>query len=354
MSHRQLGRRSGFTLVELLVVIAIIGILVGMLLPAVQQVREAARKATCQNNIKQLMIATLNYNSSKQRFPPGAQGLGLDTQMQLGGSWLGLLLPFMEQQQAYDLIIDSTATLTDVDDIRDALINVTPAVPGFLCASATQQDSEANDDTYTGPASHYAGVAGPGTNGLEPDGSSIKDYQTVPQVTTNDLGVRTKVGLDGVYSPYLASGATNPTYTVKRSRTSSDIRDGLSNTMFVGEVSRSEKQASGATSVPVTAHRTGWSFGARETAVVDGFSPYVLYGVKTVVVKLNQREDILSAQATTASATNSQSFSSNHPGTVQFGFGDGHVATIDDGAPANLLKQLASINGGEIASPDDF
>lgn len=104
-----------FTLVELLVVIAIIGILVGMLLPAIQQVREAARRASCQNNLKQLILACQNYEAANSRFPSGVgliplpgDKLSLDS-----GSWLGTILPQMELQNLANEVAAEMATVFD-------------------------------------------------------------------------------------------------------------------------------------------------------------------------------------------------------------------------------------------------
>jgi prepilin-type N-terminal cleavage/methylation domain-containing protein/prepilin-type processing-associated H-X9-DG protein len=101
---------GGFTLVELLVVIAIIGILVALLLPAVQAAREAARRAQCQNQLKQIGLACLNYESSKNAFPAGCTGKAMfnddDTpggaKEEVGENWCISLLPFMERQTLYD------------------------------------------------------------------------------------------------------------------------------------------------------------------------------------------------------------------------------------------------------------
>src|SRR5687767_8536224 len=101
--RRQPATRSGFTLVELLVVIAIIGILVALLLPAVQSAREAARRMQCGNNLKQLGLALLNYEAGQRVFPFGCGGAVGHQRYAQTGTWAAFILPQLEQQALYDL-----------------------------------------------------------------------------------------------------------------------------------------------------------------------------------------------------------------------------------------------------------
>jgi len=106
------ARRRGFTLIELLVVIAIMGILIALLLPAVQSIREAAARAQCANNLKQLGLAAHNFHNDNNHFPPyfGVNGSGGNVypwgpnQNKVYGSWFAHLLPYVEQEPVYNLV----------------------------------------------------------------------------------------------------------------------------------------------------------------------------------------------------------------------------------------------------------
>lgn len=122
--------RYGFTLVELLVVIAIIGVLVGLLLPAVQSVREAARRTSCLNNLRQINVALQNYHSAHGKFPVGGTSFstaGSGTQI----AWSAIVLPFLEQQNVWDKI--------DFRQTFDSPANEEAAqqvISGFICPSS--------------------------------------------------------------------------------------------------------------------------------------------------------------------------------------------------------------------------
>ena len=182
-----IGCRSAFTLVELLVVIAIIGILIGMLLPAVQAVREAARRTQCLNNLKQLGLASLNYESAHGVFPPGAGGTGEVEGSTVGNwdtCWLGYALPFMEQvTMAANLDYDETfhpGVLTNGTNDKWLSSGYLPSY--MICPSTSLPLDNSEIEGFTGkfapPAQtrgmgNYVGIAGAYFDGLEANSSEV-------------------------------------------------------------------------------------------------------------------------------------------------------------------------------------
>jgi prepilin-type N-terminal cleavage/methylation domain-containing protein len=172
------GARRGFTLVELLVVIAIIGVLVGLLLPAVQSAREAARRTSCLNNMKQTALSLHNFHDTNKKFPavakfgqdgPGKPGL----QQAAHYTWLFYLLPYIEEQAAYD------TTNQDLPVWGQPIVGY--RTPAFLCPS----DSGTNlpEDTHGIAVSHYGANGGwHWWNGSVAPGANLPagvDYQGV-------------------------------------------------------------------------------------------------------------------------------------------------------------------------------
>ena len=142
--------RAGFTLIELLVVIAIIAILIGLLLPAVQKVRDAASRMRCQNNLKQLSLACHNYHNNYGKLPPAVQmkrngspkvsSMNLAEGQIFGPNWVVLILPYIEQQNLYDTVSASVETYmldgnTNWRSIRGQTIK------GMICASESDRKS---------------------------------------------------------------------------------------------------------------------------------------------------------------------------------------------------------------------
>ena len=148
-----ISRNAAFTLVELLVVIAIIGILIGMLLPAVQQVREAARRTQCMNNLRQLSLAALNYESANMHFPAGVVYDDDDLQDATRNGWVDLL-PFIEQGNIFSQW-DFTSDWKSANNIALAQMEI----PIFRCPSNPGTYSQTGG--FQGALSDYAMSKGP-------------------------------------------------------------------------------------------------------------------------------------------------------------------------------------------------
>src|SRR5687767_10434986 len=176
MSHRD--TRLGFTLVELLVVIAIIGVLVALLLPAVQAARESARRMQCANNLKQIGLALVNYHDTNKWFPPGAvwrSSTAGDNDNR--GSFFVRILPFVEQQSLYNLFDFNKNT----DDQRLTSASTSELLRGqviasYICPSDTVRRT-GNSPNFVMPASYHTSM-GPASGISNNPNSSCPLYST--------------------------------------------------------------------------------------------------------------------------------------------------------------------------------
>jgi len=297
MNRTSIPRRSrGFTLIELLVVIAIIAVLVSLLLPAVLQAREAARRASCRNNLKQIGIALHAYVAQTNVFPPGyVSAINPDlSDAGMGWGWASFLLPLMDQQAVADEI-------TFTSQIADPLNAVarTTSVAAFKCPS----------EIFTGTFTV-----------VDANGNPLVDVAQATYIAINGNG-GVSGGEDTNDGAFLRNRAFEPRY----------IRDGLSNTFFIGERATSMSLSTWTGSVTngaVPAIRAPGTANYEDPAalVMGHCGPHL------------PNDNIV----TDADAT-----SSFHTGGVHFLFGDGSVHFINSSISQTVYDALASRAGGE-------
>ncbi len=219
---------SAFTLVELLVVIAIIGILIGMLLPAVQQVRAAARRTECQNNLRQIGLAVLNYESAHSKFPPGQTWTALEGEPnRLDYSWMALILPHIEANNIYDGINFELPYLNPVN-----LISAGEVVPSYLCPSTALEDGARSDNVII----EFEGVVGE-SEGLTGVDLGCTDYMGIAGPKQSNTNPVTGEDYERQHGVIIGTkGLLNESrILVPPSVTFGKITDGSSNTMMVTE-----------------------------------------------------------------------------------------------------------------------
>ena len=289
-------RHRGFTLVELLVVIAIIGILIGMLLPAVQQVREAARRIQCANNTRQLGLSVLNYESAHMQFPPGWDSQS-DTDSTPGWGWSAIVLPFVEQNNlASQIDFRSSITAPVNASVLEEVVDI------CLCPSDPSPEI-----AELGQATSVGSAGGSGTRNPTTGGDALMVSRS------NYSGVFGNLEVND--DPFAGNGIFFGNSQIGfRS-----ISDGASNTMMIGER-------------------------RNDLGAVTWLG--VIEGVDEPFARIVGAAD----HAPNDSGDGFEDFRSYHTGGVNMGFADGSTQFISDSISQTVFQALGSRNGGEVTS----
>jgi prepilin-type N-terminal cleavage/methylation domain-containing protein/prepilin-type processing-associated H-X9-DG protein len=299
--------RSAFTLVELLVVIAIIGILIALLLPAIQAAREAARRAQCENNLKQMGLATHLHLDVLKRFP-----MGRNRTDQYAVSWAFYILPYMEEKAMYASHVDTV----HADDVLNKQSMRTP-VAMYACPTRRSAAADRNfDNNDSAPIVLAAAALGDyaANAGLRYDTGMTSGETAATQFGQYDA---TKAG------PIFSGSKV----TVRH------VTDGLSHTIAIGE--RHIPPAPAGTASNMEHYAQG------DTAFISGDQPRTIFA---------------GAEGGIASGLGDPGlgkFRSWHPGVSQFLFLDGHVSAISNNIAAADLLAMCTIAGGEPIKPQN-
>ena len=315
MHSRTIVGRTGFTLVELLVVIAIIGILVALLLPAIQAAREAARRTECQNHLKQIGLAIQNYHDAQKAFP-----MGRERTDQYGVSWAFRLLPQMEESAIYA----SRDKTKRVDDDANSAAMRTP-IQVYACPSrrpaAADRDFDNND---TPPLATAVAVAALGDYAA----NAGRTWQTGMQLTAAAADILSSDAVD--------ASIAGPMFTGSRI-SARRVTDGLSKTLAVGERHIPPLDAS------VT---TMQEYYQGDTAFLAGDMPKTIFRGGDHGLASGPNDNSTGPDDSSYHAD--EKFGGPHPGIVMFAYLDGHVAALATDIDIATLQGLSTIAGGEV------
>jgi prepilin-type N-terminal cleavage/methylation domain-containing protein len=335
MPSRISRNRAAFTLVELLVVIAIIATLIGLLLPAVQSARESARRMSCQNNLKQISLAMMNYATAKKRFPPGQ----LQVPNSKAVSWSAFFLEFMEQkniQITNDPVAQVTVAAPDSRLYLKAPLNskfnqkaTSTILPFYLCPSTTRRHPTRTSENRIGD------MDGNGT--IDPtvgEGFACIDYAACSGVSD----YASRYPLPGTSKAYPADNGVFPNVAVTgltQATALKSITDGLSKTFLICEIT--------GRGIYGTAYRGAWASGQNCITVGP-------MAASIPIVNPPPVDGSASVQSGYFRTTANASLFSDHRGGVQVAMCDGSIHFVNESVDDAVITGLASKDSGEVVS----
>lgn len=340
---RKRERRGAFTLVELLVVVAIIGVLIGLLLPAVQAAREAARRSQCKNNLKQIGLAALSFESSNGRFPPGYLGHpDVSNPLVANNQWVGVLvflLPYYEQKPAYEQL--------DID-LRVERPIPTPSNPGlpFWEHPAAWRIAQYEMGFLNCPTAPPNPPSDDSLIALVPEadpGNSRIILHGIPsQVSGAIMGKTNYLACSGMTGEigYQYYDQRVGVFSVRSLTRMAHVTDGTSNTLAFGE-------AAGMVGNNINLNGQFHSGLVLSYAWIGGATMPVLFG-------LNSKEANGDPNPEATYDAHWAYYSSMHVGVVQFCMSDGSVQALKQDIKQEVLEALAGRSEGDQIGDGSF
>ena len=382
LTNKKQTKSTGFTLVELLVVIAIIGILIALLLPAVQAAREAARRMTCSNNMKQLGLAMHTYHDAYQAFPsastgePGqnSEGTGM-WNLYLHGNWRVAIMPYIEQMAVFDRVrpgrnysdhSTGQGKMIEGSHTNEVLWNL--VIPCQRCPSSAEEALKPStffwgtgsgdrmqqwiDYQAVSGAIDIAGAGGVFTDAVDPKGRGVAAVGTLFGATHC-----ARAGYNGVI-------AANGMFCISEWRSMADASDGTSNTIFLAEVSKNYtvETPTGNIIYDVRPYYCGTYHGDNFNVPLGMWtsspgtpicSVTIAYSINGKRIAAFDNEILNPAQGDLGPTPNlipNTPVSSNHTGGAQVALGDGSVRFLSDTTDRAVLMRLGCSDDGQSVS----